>query len=194
MANRSILLTLAVLVLAGTLAPTAQTQNPEPDLLIRNGRVIDARNGIDGVMDVAVSGGKIARVAAKIEPAPGQRVVEANGLYVVPGLIDIHSHVFYGTEEDAYLSSGFSAVPPDNHSFRSGQTTLVDVGGAGWRNFPRFKTQVIDRSRTRVLSFLNIVGNGMKGGPVEQDLSDMNARLTAMRIRQHPGLIGPEHF
>ena len=189
MANRSILLTLAVLVVAGTLAPTAQTQNPEPDLLIRNGRVIDARNGIDGVMDVAVSGGKIARVAAKIEPAPGQRVVEANGLYVVPGLIDIHSHVFYGTDEDAYLSSGFSAVPPDNHSFRSGQTTLVDVGGAGWRNFPRFKTQVIDRSRTRVLSFLNIVGNGMKGGPVEQDLSDMNARLTAMRIRQHPGVI-----
>ena len=189
MANRSILLTLAVLVVAETLAPTAQTKNPEPDLLIRNGRVIDARNGIDGVMDVAVSGGKIARVAAKIEPAPGQRVVEANGLYVVPGLIDIHSHVFYGTEEDAYLSSGFSAVPPDNHSFRSGQTTLVDVGGAGWRNFPRFKTQVIDRSRTRVLSFLNIVGNGMKGGPVEQDLSDMNARLTAMRIRQHPGVI-----
>ena len=189
MVKRSLLLTFAVLVLVGTRAPMAQTQNPEPDLLIRNGRVIDARNGIDAVMDVAIAGGKVARVAANITPSAGQRVVDATGLYVVPGLIDIHSHVFYGTEEDAYLSNGFSAVPPDNHSFRSGQTTLVDVGGAGWRNFPQFKASVIDRSRTRVLSFLNIVGSGMKGGPIEQNLADMDARLTAMRIRQHPGVI-----
>jgi dihydroorotase len=187
--KRSLLLTFAVLVLAETRAPTAQAQNPEPDLLIKGGRVIDARNNVDAVMDVAVSGGKVTRVAANITPSAGQRVVDASGLYVVPGLIDIHSHVFYGTEEDAYLSNGFSAVPPDNHSFRSGQTTLVDVGGAGWRNFPQFKASVIDRSRTRVLSFLNIVGSGMKGGPIEQNLADMDARLTAMRIRQHPGVI-----
>ena len=63
------------------------------------------------------------------------------------------------------------------------------MGGAGWRNFPKFKEQVIDRSQTRVLAFLNIVGSGMKGGPVEQNLADMDAKLTAMRIRQHPGLI-----
>jgi dihydroorotase len=63
------------------------------------------------------------------------------------------------------------------------------VGGAGWRSFPKFKEQVIDRSQTRILSFLNIVGSGMRGGPVEQNLSDMDAKLTAMRIRQHPGLI-----
>jgi dihydroorotase len=187
--KRSLLLTFAVLVLVGTRAPTAQTQNPQPDLLIKGGHVIDARANIDAVMDVAIAGGKVARVAANITPSAGQRVVDATGLYVVPGLIDIHSHVFYGTEEDAYLSNGFSAVPPDNHSFRSGQTTLVDVGGAGWRNFPQFKASVIDRSRTRVLSFLNIVGSGMKGGPIEQNLADMDARLTAMRIRQHPGVI-----
>ena len=80
-------------------------------------------------------------------------------------------------------------MAPDSHSFRSGQTTLVDVGGAGWRNFGQFKTNIIDTSRTRVLSFLNIVGSGMKGGPAEQNLADMDARLTAMRIRQHPGVI-----
>ncbi len=113
--------------------------------------------------------------------------MDAAGLHVVPGLIDIHSHVFFGTEKDAYLSNSDTAVQPDNHSFRSGQTTLVDVGGAGWRNFLQFKEQVIDRARTRVLSFINIVGAGMKGGPVEQNLADMDARLTAMRIRQHPG-------
>jgi dihydroorotase len=110
-------------------------------------------------------------------------------MYVTPGLIDIHAHVFFGTEKDAYLSNSDTAVPPDSHSFRSGQTTLVDAGGAGWRNFPQFKEQVIDRARTRVLSLINIVGSGMKGGPVEQDLADMDARLTAMRIKQHRGVI-----
>lgn len=164
-------------------------QAPEFDLLIRNGHVIDARNGVNAVTDVAVTGQKIARVAANIDPKLARRVVDATGLYVVPGLIDLHSHVFYGTEPDSYLSAGDSAVAPDNHSFRSGQTTLVDVGGAGWRNFPQFKEQVIDRARTRVLSFINIVGSGMKGGPVEQNLGDMDARLTAMRIKQHPGVI-----
>lgn len=170
-------------------AATAQAQKPEFDMLIRGGRVIDARNTIDGVMDVAIAGGKIAAVEAKIDPARATRVVDATGLHVVPGLIDIHAHVFFGTEKDAYLSNSDTAVPPDSHSFRSGQTTLVDVGGAGWRNFGQFKEQVIDRARTRVLSFINIVGSGMKGGPVEQNLADMDARLTAMRITQHPGVI-----
>jgi len=174
-------------LLATTVTPRAQTQ--EFDLLIKNGHVIDAKNGVNAVTDVAVAGGKIARVAANIDPKLARRVVDASGLYVVPGLIDMHAHVFYGTERDAYLSNGESAVPPDSHSFRAGQTTLVDVGGAGWRNFGQFKEQVIDRARTRVLSFINIVGSGMKGGPVEQNLADMDARLTAMRIKQHPGVI-----
>lgn len=189
-----VLVTLGAWLPAGSWKPAAgswqlQAQAPEFDLLIRNGHVIDAKNSVDAVMDVAVAGGKIARVAANIDPKLARRVADATGLYVVPGLIDMHAHVFYGTERDAYLSNGESAVPPDSHSFRSGQTTLVDVGGAGWRNFPQFKEQVIDRARTRVLSFINIVGSGMKGGPVEQNLADMDARLTAMRIRQHPGVI-----
>jgi dihydroorotase len=170
-------------------AAGSRAQSPQFDLLIKNGHVIDPRNGIDSVMDVAVTGAKIARVAGNIDPAQARRVADATGLHVVPGLIDIHAHVFFGTEKDAYLSNGDTAVQPDSHSFRSGQTTLVDVGGAGWRNFPQFKEQVIDRARTRVLSFINIVGSGMKGGPVEQNLADMDARLTAMRIREHPGVI-----
>ena len=183
----TLLTALAVTVLS--LKAQTPAQPAAIDLLIKGGHVIDARNNVNAVMDVAVAGGKIARVAANIDPAGAGRVVDATGLYVVPGLIDIHAHVFYGTEKDSYLSNGDSAVPPDNHSFRSGQTTLVDVGGAGWRNFPQFKEQVIDRARTRVLSFINIVGSGMKGGPVEQNLADMDARLTAMRIRQNQGVI-----
>jgi len=167
------------------MAQPAVAQQPPYDLLVKGGHVLDPKNGRDAVMDVAIADGKIAEVAANIDPSRAARVADAKGLYVVPGLIDIHSHVFYGTDDNAYLSGGPTAVQPDAHSFRSGQTTLVDVGGAGWRNFPQFKSEIIDRSRTRVLSFLNIVGHGMKGGPVEQDLSDMDAKLTAMRIRQY---------
>ena len=147
------------------------------------------RTAVTGSWTSRIADGKIAEVAASIDPAKARKVVDAAGLYVVPGLIDLHAHVFLGTEPDAYLSNGFVAVAPDSHSFRSGQTTLVDVGGAGWRNFAQFKANIIDTSKTRVLSFLNIVGSGMKGGPLEQNLADMDARLTAMRIRQHPGVI-----
>ena len=188
MAKRSLHVQLcAVLCLASAWAMNAQ--GPQSELLIKNGHVIDPKNGIDAIMDVAVAGGKITRVASNITPASGARVVDATGLHVVPGLIDIHSHIFFGTEKDAYLSNSDTAVQPDSYSFRSGQTTMVDAGGAGWRNFPQFKEQVIDRARTRVLSLINIVGSGMKGGPVEQNLADMDAKLTAMRIRQHPGVI-----
>ena len=166
----------------------AQKQ-PEFDLLIKGGHVIDPKNGINALMDVAVSGGKVAQVAANIARERARDVADATGFYVTPGLIDIHTHVFWGHDEESQYSDGYSAVQPDSHSFRAGETTVVDVGGAGWRSFPKFKEQVIDRSQTRVLSFLNIVGSGMRGGPVEQDLSDMDAKLTAMRVRQHPGLI-----
>jgi dihydroorotase len=170
-------------------APLHAQQKPEFDLLIKGGQVIDPRNGINAVMDVAVAGGKVALVASNIARERAREVADAKGFYVTPGLIDIHAHVFWGHDEESQYSDGYSAVQPDSHSFRAGQTTLVDVGGAGWRSFPKFKEQVIDRSQTRVLSFLNIVGSGMRGGPVEQNLSDMDAKLTAMRIRQHRGLI-----
>lgn len=183
---RTLLFGLFAAVVASAATPAAAQPY---SLVIKGGHVIDPKHGRDGVMDVAIADGKIAEVAASIDAAKARKVVDARGLYVVPGLIDLHAHVFHGTEPDAYLSNGLVAVPPDSHSFRSGQTTLVDVGGAGWRSFPQFKAQIIDTSKTRVLSFLNIVGAGMRGGPAEQNLADMDARLTAMRIRQHPGVI-----
>jgi dihydroorotase len=174
------------LLLAFVCAPSiGGAQAPAFDLLIKGGHVIDPRNNIDGVMDVAIAGGKVAQVSANIEASRARRVADAAGLYVVPGLIDIHAHVFFGTETDSYLSHGDIAVQPDAHAPRTGVTTVVDAGGAGWRNFLQFKEKVIDRSRTRVLALLNIVGAGMKGGPVEQDLGDMNAVLTAMRVREY---------
>ncbi|HLV00323.1 MAG TPA: amidohydrolase/deacetylase family metallohydrolase [Acidobacteriota bacterium] len=159
------------------------------DLLIKGGHLIDPKNNIDSVMDIAITGDRIAAVESNIPPGQANRVIDATGLYVSPGLVDLHAHVFYGTEPNASYSNGYSAIPPDGFTFRSGVTTVVDVGGAGWRNFPQFKQQVIDRVRTRVLAFLNIVGSGMKGGPVEQNLNDMDPKLTAMRILEYPQIL-----
>jgi dihydroorotase len=159
------------------------------DLLIRGGRLIDSRNGIDAVRDVAIAGGKIAEVAESIDETQAKKTVEARGLLVVPGLVDLHAHVFFGTETNADYSNGYNSLPPDGFTFRSCVTTVVDTGGAGWRNFPQFKEQVIDRSQTRVLALLNIVGSGMKGGPVEQNLSDMDPKLTALRAGEFPEIV-----
>lgn len=155
------------------------------DLLIRRGHVIDPKNNIDAVMDVAIDDGKILLVARDIPADSAIHVVDAKGLYVVPGLVDLHGHHFWGTKEDAYLSNSFSSLPPDGFTLRSGVTTVVDAGGPGWRNYSTFKKQTIDRSRTRVLSFINIIGEGMSGGPWEQNQADMDPKLTAMVAKQY---------
>jgi dihydroorotase len=159
------------------------------DLILRGGRLLDPRNGIDGVMDVAIADGTIAAIAESIDPSQAPIVVDARGLMVVPGLVDLHTHVFFGTEPNADYSNGYNALPPDGFAFRSCVTTVVDTGGSGWRNFPQFKEQVIDRAETRVLALLNIVGSGMKGGPVEQNLSDMDAKLTALRASEFSEIV-----
>lgn len=159
------------------------------DLLIKGGHVIDPKNQVDSVMDVAVAAGKIARVAADVPAAQAKQTIVVTGLYVTPGLVDIHAHVFYGTLLDSEYGGGYFSLPPDGFTFRSGVTTVVDAGGSGWRTFLEFKDQVIDRVRTRVLALLNIVGSGMRGGPVEQNLADMDAKLTAMRIKEYPEIL-----
>ena len=159
------------------------------DLIIKNGRIIDVKNNIDQVGDIGIKDGIIKSVGSIIPENFGDLVIDAQNLIVTPGLIDIHSHNFHGTVPNRYLSNSFSALPPDGFSFRSGITTIVDVGGAGWRNFEVFKNQVVDKSNTRVLSFINIVGNGMQGGAFEQDLSDMDANLTVEMINNFPDLI-----
>jgi dihydroorotase len=159
------------------------------DLIIKNGRIIDVKNNIDQIGDIGIKDGIIKSVGSIIPENFGNVVVDAQNLIVAPGLIDIHSHNFHGTVPNRYLSNSFSALPPDGFSFRSGITTIVDVGGAGWRNFEVFKNQVVDKSNTRVLSFINIVGNGMQGGAFEQDLSDMDANLTVEMINNFPDLI-----
>jgi len=177
---------LALLGLA--VATSVSAAEPKYDLLLKGGHVIDPKNGLSAVRDVAIAGGKVAAVAAKIDPAEAFKVVDVGGLYVTPGLIDIHVHVFAGTgEKNSY--AGDNSLYPDGYTLRVGVTTVADAGCAGWRNFEEFKTRVIDRSKTRVLAFLNIVGNGMRGGAYEQDLADMAAAPAAEMAKKYPGVI-----
>jgi dihydroorotase len=154
-------------------------------IIIKGGHVIDPKNKIDAVMDLAIRDNKIALVAKNIDAKEGKKVIDASGMYVTPGLIDMHVHVYYGTRMDQGLMNGPSSVQPDAFSFRAGVTTFVDVGSSGWRSFPDFKRQTIDNSQTRVLAFLNIAAEGMRGGPFEQTTLDMNPRLTARCAKEY---------
>jgi dihydroorotase len=158
------------------------------DLLLKGGHVIDARNGISAVRDVAIANGKVAAVAANIAPADAFKVVDATGYYVTPGLVDIHVHVYAGTGERGSYA-GDNSLYPDGFTLRSGVTTIVDAGSSGWRSFEDFKDRIIDRSRTRVLAMLNIVGAGMRGDKFEQNLADMEAKPTAEMAMRHKGVV-----
>ncbi len=159
----------------------AQTYN----IVIKGGHVIDPKNNINEPMDIAVKDGKIVKVEKKIDAKEGIQVVNAKGFYVTPGLIDMHVHVYHGTMPDQQYMNGPSSVVPDGFTFRTGVTTVVDAGCPGWRTFPEFRKNIIERSQTRVLAFLNIVGEGMRGGPFEQNIKDMNPKITGEYARKN---------
>jgi dihydroorotase len=175
---------LAVVLLSASMSIRAQ----QYDLLIINGHVIDPKNNIDTKMDLAVKDGKISRIANNINPSQAAKVIDAAGLIVAPGLIDIHTHVFVGSKPETF-ADGFLSVSPDDFTLKAGVTTVVDAGTSGWRNFPVFKEHIIDKSKTRVLAFLNIAGNGMSGSPMEQDITDMDAFMTSLAVKKNPDII-----
>ena len=170
-------------LLAVAVATHAQ---PVYDLVLKGGHVVDPKNRISAVMDVAVSNGRIARVAAGIPAAQARKTIDVSGLYVVPGLIDMHAHLYNRPGSPAPKRN--QSVQPDAVAFRSGITTIVDAGTSGWRDFPNFKEITIDRSRTRVLAWLNIVSAGMGFGN-EDDPAQMDAEGAARMAKAHPGLI-----
>ncbi len=155
------------------------TQNQPYDLLLKAGHVIDPLNNIDGIMDVAIAGGKIAAVEADINPQQAAQTIDVAGQIVTPGLIDIHVHVYH-TREPEGLS-----VMADSHSFRSGVTTMVDTGTAGAKNFLHFKRTCIDLAKTRIFAYINIVDLGMLGD-FEQDVATMDPEFAASVVMAYP--------
>jgi dihydroorotase len=160
---------------------------PVYDLVLKGGHVIDPKNKISAVRDVAIAGGRIAAVEANIPAARAKRSIDVRSLYVAPGLVDIHVHAFAGScavgEHTGELS-----VYPDDFTLRSGVTTVVDAGSSGWRGLPEFYEHVAKRSRTRVYAFLNIVGRGMSGAP-EQNPAEMDAAAAAACARRYKDFV-----
>jgi len=160
------------------------------DLLLKGGHVIDPKNRTSAVRDVAIRDGKVAAVSPEIPASQARKVVNVGGLFVTPGLVDIHAHVFTG-DNGAMLAGGNWSIFPDTFAFRTGVTTVVDAGSSGRRNFAQFKRTVIDRARTRVLVFLNILGAGMPGDDFEQDVNDMDAKAAAeLAIANRDTIVG----
>ena len=182
--------------------------------------MIDPKNNINEIMDVAVTAGtrgmparpavearpadgnrparaamaareavpavegKVARIAKNIPADQADRIIDAKGLYVTPGLIDLHVHFFWG-HEGSYLKNAPAALPADGFTFRTGVTTVVDAGCTGWRDFELYKKQTIDASQTRVLAMLNIVGTGMDGDG-ENNIGEMDPVKTAEMAKKYP--------
>jgi dihydroorotase len=168
-----------LIILAAALAAHAQ----QYDLLIRNGHVIDPANGINEVRDVAVAGTKIARVSAGISAGSARRVVDASGLYVTPGLIDIHAHVYL-----KFVDGSIPYTAADAICLPSGVTTVVDAGSSGWKNFADFHEKFIATAKTRVLAFLNIAPLGTRSES-EQTPPELDAVKTAELIKQYASVL-----
>jgi dihydroorotase len=157
------------------------------DVLLQGGHVIDPANGIDGDADVLISDGKIAEVGADINPPGKATIIDVSGKIVTPGIIDMHAHCF-----ETHSRSKLSLNPIVN-TFSSGVTTVVDAGTAGWRDFPIFKLEIIDKAKIRILSFVNIVGQGMgaggPGGAWEHDEWEMRPKLAAAVAEEYADVV-----
>lgn len=121
------------------------------DVLITGGTVLDPANGVHGVLDLALKDGKIARIGTDLGKADS--VIDATGCYVVPGLIDLHTHV--------YKDVSIFGVEADDLCPRTGVTTSIDTGTAGWINYRGLERYVMERSTTRILAYVNLSGVGL---------------------------------
>ncbi len=155
-------------------------QDRRYDLILKGGHVIDPKHGLSTRMDVAIAGGRIAAVEKDIYPLHAQRVLDVSPYYVTPGLIDMHVHL-----DHRFYEGGLVA---DAHSFSQGVTTFVDAGSPGALSWDEFYQNMVQRSRTRILAFLNIVDDGMRGA-VEQETFRMRPELAAEKALAHPDLI-----
>ncbi len=125
------------------------------DLILRGGQVIDPSQGMDQVADVGFAGGKVAGIGKHLSPGPATEIRDVSGLIVTPGLIDMHTHVYWGG-----TSAGIDA---EDFCRSSGVTTAIDTGSAGPGNFAGFRRHVIEKSATRILAYLHISHAGIYG-------------------------------
>jgi dihydroorotase len=160
-------------LMAGTRA-RAQTPARKYELLLKGGRVIDPSQSLNALADVAIAGGRIAAIAPDIDAAESDRTVPVAGQIVTPGLVDLHTHGFDGISH--------WGLNLDQHCLARGVTTAIDAGTSGSDSFDGFRRLVIERSRTRVLAFLNISRIGLVGQPGELVDTRMIDVPSALRV------------
>src|SRR5689334_19476413 len=129
------------------------------DTLIAGGEVVDPGAGLQGRLDVAIAGGEIVDVAPEIDRARAARVIDAAGQIVTPGLVDLHTHVYWGAT--------YWGIEADPVAARTGVTTWLDVGTAGSYSFPGFRRWIVEGSHARVFSLLNLSSIGLTGSTYE---------------------------
>src|SRR3989442_8737116 len=151
------------------------------DVVLKGGTVVDPSSGLDGVLDVAVENGVIARIAPGIAPSEAARLIEVGGKIVTPGLIDVHAHVFEGVNR--------TGVNPDLGGVYSGVTTIVDAGSAGAATFGAFPKHIIPNVQTEVIPFLHICLTGLATNPDIIAESSVNLDETLKVAAEHKGLI-----
>ena len=150
MTRRSLLQTLGIAA-ASTAIPQATAQRgrrrrPRPyDILIKNGEVRDPSRELKARADVAIRDGKIAEVASDIPAERGRDVVDAKGLYVTPGLVDLHTHIVYGVR---------SGIEADPIAARSGTSTWIDAGTFAYNQIDGFRRFIVERNKCRVFGFV----------------------------------------
>jgi dihydroorotase len=163
--------------------PTSSTYY---DLVITGGRVIDPANNVDANLDIAVSNGKIAAVEANIDKTSTKRVVDANGLVVTPGLIDLHTHAAGGIRKP--INDDFM-VDPDTAGVNAGVTTILDAGSIGALNSGGLVNYLAPNSKTRLLALLNIGKMGVANLPEVKSSSDIDHASSVQVIRSAPSII-----
>ena len=150
-------------------------------LLLRGGRVIDPSQGIDAEMDVAVQDGVISQVSSNIRPGPEARIIDLDGKLVVPGLIDLHTHVYHGVNQ--------TAIDPDLAGVYAGVTTVVDAGSAGCYTFGGFPRHVVSKAKTRLVCMLHISRAGLNFQPEISGPDDIDVEETVRVIGANKPLI-----
>ncbi|HEX5503323.1 MAG TPA: amidohydrolase/deacetylase family metallohydrolase [Thermomicrobiales bacterium] len=152
------------------------------DILIAGGEVVDPGAGLGGRRDVAIRGGRIAAVEAAIDPASAARVIDASGQYVTPGLVDLHTHIYWGVT--------YWGIEPDPVAARTGVTTWLDVGSAGAYSFPGFRRYVADASRIRAFCLLNLSAIGLIAPTFElANLDYCNVHLATQIVEANRDII-----
>lgn len=160
--------------------------NKASEILIQNGRVFDAEKKVFKEQDVRLRDGVVSEIAPHLEAA-GATVVDARGMIVTPGLIDMHCHIYPSFPENP---DKLPTINGEAHMFHNGVTTAVDAGTCGPRDFMYFKERVIDCSKLRVLALINVASGGMVNLSTEQEPDQFLPQTAAAMAKEFPCVVG----